>query len=123
MTFVRVFTSAESANLENNETNSLIELSSDRNELPTGGFLDNWDDATVTDIENGSPTPFKLHYYRVRVYVNQPCVIYTSQVDNLRLVRDAGQVETAFTQRNMANGIIKKWTLTNGSVTGTTGLY
>lgn len=121
MTFARIFTSAESTFLENNETNSLIELSADRNELATGGFLDNWDDATVTDIENGSPVPFKLHYYRVRVYVNQPSVIYTSQVDNLRLVRDAGQVETAFTQRNMANGVIQKWTLTNGSVTGTTG--
>lgn len=122
MTFARVFTSVESQNLLNNVTNSLIELSSDRNALSTGGFFDNWDDSTTTDVENNSAVPFKLHYYRVRVYVNQPCVIYTSDVENLRLAKTApGGTDTAFTQRNMANSIIKKWTLTNGAVTGATG--
>lgn len=122
MTFARVFTKAESAFLEPGETNSFIELSADRNDVASGGFYDNWDDSTVTDIENNSPTPFKLHYYKLRVFVNQACVIYTSDVENLRLVKTSPTgVETAFTQRNMANGLIKKWSLTNGSVTGTTG--
>ena len=123
MTFARVFTSTESIDLVNNETNSLIELSSDRNAYSTGGFYDNWDDSTTTDVQNNSATPFKLHYYRLRVFVNQPCVIYTSDVDNLRLVKTSPTgTEPAFTQRNMANGLIKKWTLTNGSVSGTTAL-
>lgn len=113
MTYVRAFGAVESQTLERDEVNSLIELSSDRNEVTSGGFLDNWDDATTTNVENNTPADLFLHWYRVRIYTTQPCIIYSSEVKDIRLARLApGGVETSFTQRNMANDIIKKWETT-----------
>ena len=115
MTFVRMFQELETQNLNPEEVNTIFELTCDRNENTTGGFLDNFDDSTTTDNLGNSPTPFKIHYYRVRVAMNQVGKIWSSQVDNLRLAKTApGGVDTAFTQRNMANNIIKKWTLMQG---------
>ena len=115
MTFVRLFQEVESTNLEDGETNTIFELTCDRNDITTGGFLTNFDSSTSTGNLGNSPTPFKIHYYRVRVAVNQVSCIWSSSVKNLRLAKQApGGVDTAFTQRNVANGLIKKWTLTQG---------
>lgn len=115
MTFARVMITTESSNLDGDETVSLIDLSSDRNDVVSGGFFDNWDDSTITDLFGNSPTPFKIHYYHTRVSANQPCVIWSSDVENLRLAKEVPSgVDTAFTQRNVSSNIIKKWTLTQG---------
>lgn len=112
-TYVRTFNAVESQSLERDETNSIVELSSDRNASTYGGFLDNWDDATTTNVTNNTPAGLKLHWYRVRLFTTKPCVVYSSEVKDIRLARLApGGVDTAFTQRNMSNGVIKKFETT-----------
>ena len=68
MTYVRTSVEVESQSLERDETNSLIELSSDRTLPITGGFLDNWDDQILSNNLNNTQTELKLHWYRVRVF-------------------------------------------------------
>lgn len=117
MTFVRAFSALESQDFDKGEYNSLIELISDRNGSMSGGFVDQWDDLEPTTNINSSPAPFKIHYYRLRVYTSIPCVIYSSQVDNYWLAKQApGGVDTLFNQLNMANNVVRKWdtTVTGG---------
>lgn len=112
-TYVKTFVAVESQSLERDETNSLLEMSSDRNDSTYGGFSDNWDDSTVTDNQNNTPAALKLHWYRVRLFTTKPCIIYSAEVEDIRLAKLApGGVDTAFTQRNMSNGIIKKFETT-----------
>ncbi len=102
----------ESTNLDVNETNSIIELISDRTQVATGGFAGNWD-AEVSSTVNKSPTPFKLISYKLRVFTTKPCIIWSAFAENYRVaVQAASGVDTSFNQRSMANGLIKKWTQT-----------
>lgn len=103
----------ESADLAKDETNSFIEISSERSHTVSGGFADAWDDATSGDVQNNNNTPIKLHYYRLRVWTSKPCVIYSSQVNNYHLAADHPTgVDTSFEQNNIANNTIKKWQMT-----------
>jgi len=113
----------ESTNLNHNSTDSLVELRADRPHAALGGFSDNWDDtANNSDNIHSSPTPWKMHYYRCRIFINQPSVVYSSEIRNYDLASQAlGGADSSFDQRNLANGFIKKWTLTNGAVTGPAG--
>ncbi|AXH78752.1 MAG: hypothetical protein [Circular genetic element sp.] len=113
MTRVKILSAIEGSNVAKNDTKTLFELSNDRTDIATGGFLDNWD-ATVSSNANNSPTPFKLISYKLRVYTSKPCIIYSAVAENLRVAKTApGGVDTDFHQRTMANGIIKKFSLTN----------
>lgn len=113
MTRVKILSALETSNLEKNETNTLFELSNDRTEIATGGFYDNWD-AVVSNNANNSPTPFKLISYKLRVWTSKPCIIYSAVAENLRVAKTAPSgVDTDFHQRTMANGIIRKFSLTN----------
>ncbi len=97
---------------ERDETISVIELSSNRSALTTGGFLDNWDDEISSDVENNTQGSLFLHWYRFRCFTSQPSIIYSSEVKDIRLASLAGNVDTTFNQVNMANGLIKKWEMT-----------
>jgi hypothetical protein len=111
---VRILSLIESDNLVKNETNTLFELSADRTDAVSGGFQDNWD-SVVSSNANNSPTPFKLISYRLRVYTNQPCVIWSACAENLRVAKlSPSGVDTDFNQRSTANGIVKKWNITSG---------
>ena len=112
----KVLNQIESPNLVKGETNTLFEASCDRTDIATGGFYDNWDDGGATDNNNNSPTPYKLHSYKLRVFTTKPCVIYSAVAENLRVAKlSPSGVDTAFSQRSMSNGIIKKWSqTTNG---------
>lgn len=113
MTRVKILSAIESTNFIKNETNTVFELSNDRTDIATGGFFDNWD-ATVSSNHNNSPTPFKLISYKLRIFTTVPSVIYSACAENLRVAKTApAGVDTDFHQRTMANGIIKKFSLTN----------
>lgn len=114
MTFVRATTRLESDNLEKDETNTLMNLISSRDESVTGGFYDSWDSSgSGGGYDNRNNTPFKLHYYRLRIFTTKPCIIYSSTVKNYSLARQApGGINTGFTQENIANGTVKKWQTT-----------
>lgn len=113
MTYVRTSVEVESQSLERDETNSLIELSSDRTLPITGGFLDNWDDQILSNNLNNTQTELKLHWYRVRVFTTKPCVLYSSELKDIRLANLApGGPDTTFNQMNMSNGVIKKFETT-----------
>ncbi len=106
-------TKVESQSLDRDETNSVIELSSNRNAATSGGFLDNWDDEGSTDIQNNTPAGLKLHWYRVRLFTTKPCVVYSSEVKDIRLASMSPTgVDTTFNQTNMANKVIKKFETT-----------
>ncbi len=119
MTFVRTLKLQQSGNMEPDTIQDLFKVSSDATASRSGGFLDDWDDAGMPpsgsgEQENNSTTPVNLLYYRVRIYTDKPMILYSSQVDNYSLTRLApGGTDTTFSQWNMTNGVIKKWTLTD----------
>ncbi len=114
MVFVRATAQLESADLARDETNTLMNIISCRDCTVDGGFLDAWDDnGPGENINNTNNTPVKLHYYRVRVFTTKPCVLYSSTVDNYDLANLApGGVDTSFTQKNIANNVVRKWQTT-----------
>ena len=111
---VKTVNQLESNNLVRDEVNTIMELSSDRSDSATGGFYDNWDDAVLTTNANNSPTPFKLISYRMRIWCNRPCIIWSAVAENLRVAKlSPTGVDTDFGQRSMSNGLIKKWNFAN----------
>ena len=105
----------ESQSLEKDETNTLFQLTSESTNAVSGGFADGWDDDTSGDnTPNNNNTPFKIHYYRLRVWSSKPCAIWSSQVNNYHLASQApGGTDTRFNQQNISNNTIKKWELTD----------
>ena len=118
MTFVRTLKLTEGI-IAPDATTDLFKVSSDARDTVKGGFLDDWDDAGTPpsgsgELDNNSTTPVKLLYYRVRVYTDKPMVLYSSQTENYSLTKLApGGTDTTFSQWNVTNGVIRKWTLTD----------
>jgi hypothetical protein len=116
MTIVRFSHKIESSNLGRGDVDDLFKLTSNRAEAaPTGGFADNWHDQTASNTNNISPTPFKLHWYRVQIWTTGPVVMWTSDVEQYKMANAAN--DTSFNQFNIANDTIKKYTLTEGGKT------
>ena len=113
MTFVKVLNLRESQTQVRDQHDSLLRIVVDRDAPATGGFIDNWDRESTepTAIQHQSPTPVKIWSYRVRLYTTEPTILYSSQVDNYWLAKQApAGVNTDFSQLSMANGLLKKWT-------------
>lgn len=104
----------ESADLAKDSTDTLFQLTSEPTNAVSGGFADGWDDDTSGDnTPNNNNTPFKIHYYRLRIWTSKPCAIWSSQVNNYHLASQApGGVDTRFNQQNISMGTIKKWQMT-----------
>lgn len=114
MTYVRAVAFRESGSLERDGIADLIQLSSDRTDSASGGFLNNWDAEVLTGNVANTPNPFNLIWYRARLYTSVPCVLYSSEVETLNLAKTApAGVDTTFNQLNLANKVIKKWTTTS----------
>lgn len=114
MTIVRFSHQLESSNLGRDDTDDLIQLISNRFELSqSGGFADSWNDTIPSQTVNSTGTLFKLHSYHVRVWTTGPCVLYSSDIEQYKMVDQGGQEDTSFNQLNILNRTIKKWTLTD----------
>ena len=112
MVKVRFSHQIESSNLGRDDTDDLLKLTSNRFDLTaTGGFFDNWNDTIPSQTDNSTSSPFKLHDYHVRVWTTGPCVLYSSDVEQYKMVDQGGSNDTSFNQLNIANRTIKKWTL------------
>ena len=117
MTFVRTLVRRESQNFSEDENITMFSITSDRTQVASGGFTDNWDDTTSGgEATNSNQLPVHLYYYRVRVWTNKPCILYSSVVENYNLAKQApAGTDTSFNQLNMSNGVIKKWTMTENN--------
>lgn len=118
MAIARFSHQIESSNLGKDDTDNLYTMTANRyTTVPTGGFYDNWHDQTPSNTDNVSTTPFRILWYSVRIWTTRPCVMWSSDVEQYRAVQEGSTNNTNFTQFNIANDTIKKWTLTDGGRT------
>lgn len=120
MTIVRFSHQIESSNLGRDDVDDLFKLTSNRAEptgQPTGGFLDNFSDTGPSNTNNISLTPFKLHWYSVKIWTTGPVVMWSSDVEQFRMVQVGNSNDTSFNQFNLANDTIKNYELTDGGKT------
>lgn len=118
MTIARFSHQLESSNLGKGDVDDLFMMTANRfDATPTGGFIDNWHDQGPSNSDNTSCTPFKILWYSVRVWTTQPCILWSSDVEQYQAVSLGATNDTSFTQFNIANDTVKKWTLTDGGRT------
>ena len=118
MTMVRFSHQIESSNLGRDDIDDLFRLTSNRAEgAAIGGFADNWSDTGSSNTNNITQTPFKLHWYSVKIWTTGPVILWSSDVEQYRMVQLGGTNDTSFNQFNLANDTVKKYELTDGGKT------
>ena len=118
MTIVKFSHQIESSNLGRDDIDDLFKLTSNRAQtVPVGGFASNWNATGPSNTNNITETPFKLHWYNVKIWTTGPVVLWSSDVEQYRMVQLGGENDTSFNQFNLANDTVKKYTLTDGGKT------
>lgn len=107
MTYVKYLYKIESQSHNHNEIDDLMRITNDRDANVSGLFLGN---ATYGASVNNTKIPYKLISYTARVWTTSPSTLWSSEAGNLEHSQPG--FNTGLETENMANGIIKKWTLT-----------
>lgn len=108
MTYLKFMYKQESENHDRDEIDDLFILKNDRDINPSGLFLNA---ATNGALLNNSKTPYKLISYTTRVWTTSPSLLWSSEASNLE--HSQAGFNTGLETENVANGIIKKYTLTD----------
>ena len=108
MTYVKYLLKKESENHERDAIVDLLVLQNDRDTVNSGVFEH---DGRVTHVTNNSSVPFKLISYTTRVWTTSPSALWSSEAGNLE--HSIPGFNTGLETENVANGIIKKWTMTD----------
>lgn len=114
MTYLKTIWKQESSNLGKDDIDDLIILRQDRDIASTGLFQSDGSSPYST-FDNNSKTPYKLISYDVKVWTSLPCLLWSSEYGALEMVQGnpPGADDTNIIAENVANGIIKKFTLTD----------
>lgn len=115
MTYLRALRKMESSNLGKDDIDDIVTLTQDR-DINSGGIFSQ--DGTAAPALSNSKVPYKLIGYDIRVWTTQPCLLWTSEYGSLEMVELGGGSEnTGIIAENLANSVVKKYTLTDGGKT------
>lgn len=115
MTYLKALRKMESSNLGKDAIDDILILTQDRDTNSGGVFMT---DGTSSPQLSNSKTPYKLLGYELRVWTDQPCLVWSSEYGSLEMVDLGGSGDnTNIIAENLANNVIKKHTLTEGGKT------